>query len=126
MIQYLENMHKINQNLFEFKDLEYSLDSKWLVPLLKEVVSNKQEIDKILSKKFDKKWSLNRMDSTLINILRCGYVEFSVFNAVPAKVVISEYTNIASSFFSNNEVDFVNGILDSLAKKYRSNEFKKL
>ena len=43
----------------------------------------------------------------------------------PAKVIINEYTNIASSFFSNSEVNFVNGILDVLAKEFRPTEFNK-
>ena len=52
-------------------------------------------------------------------------IEFSSNKKVPAKVIINEYTNIASSFFSNSEVNFVNGILDVLAKEFRPTEFNK-
>ena len=121
----IKNMHHINKNLVEFKDLEYSINSKWLISLLKEVILNKQDIDKNLSEKFDKNWSFKRMDSTLLSILRCGYAEFLIFDNTPVKVIINEYTNIASTFFNEKEVDFVNGILDSLAQKFRSNELNK-
>ena len=121
----IKNMHQINKNLVEFKDLEYSVNSKWLISLLKEVILNKQDIDKNLSEKFDKNWSLKRMDSTLLSILRCGCAEFLIFDNTPVKVIINEYTNIASTFFNEKEVDFVNGILDSLAQKFRSNELNK-
>ena len=121
----IKNMHHINKNLVEFKDLEYSVNSKWLISLLKEVILNKQDIDKNLSEKFDKNWSFKRMDSTLLSILRCGCAEFLIFDNTPVKVIINEYTNIASTFFNEKEVDFVNGILDSLAQKFRSNELNK-
>ena len=121
----IKNMHHINKNLVEFKDLEYSVNSKWLISLLKEVILNKQDIDKNLSEKFDKNWSLKRMDSTLLSILRCGCAEFLIFDNTPVKVIINEYTNIASTFFNEKEVDFVNGVLDSLAQKFRSNELNK-
>jgi N utilization substance protein B len=121
----IKNMHHINKNLVEFKDLEYSVNSKWLISLLKEVILNKQDIDKNLSEKFDKNWSLKRMDSTLLSVLRCGCAEFLIFDNTPVKVIINEYTNIASTFFNEKEVDFVNGILDSLAQKFRSNELNK-
>jgi len=121
----IKNMHHINKNLVEFKDLEYSVNSKWLISLLKEVILNKQDIDKNLSEKFDKNWSLKRMDSTLLSILRCGCAEFLIFDNTPVKVIINEYTNIASTFFNEKEIDFVNGILDSLAQKFRSNELNK-
>lgn len=121
----IKNMHHINKNLVEFKDLEYSVNSKWLISLLKEVILNKQDIDKNVSEKFDKNWSLKRMDSTLLSILRCGCAEFLIFDNTPVKVIINEYTNIASTFFNEKEIDFVNGILDSLAQKFRSNELNK-
>ena len=78
-----------------------------------------------MSKNIDKSWSLSRMDGTLISILRCAYTEILCFNNIPTKVIISEYTNIAASFFNYKEVDFVNGILDALAQKFRSSEFIK-
>ena len=121
----IKNMHDINKNLSEFKDIKYNAEFEWLINLLQNVISNKKDIDEKLSKKFVKEWSLKRMDSILLNILRSGFIEFSCNEKVPAKVIINEYTNIASSFFSNSEVNFVNGILDVLAKEFRPTEFKK-
>ena len=118
----IQNMHDLNKKLIEFKDLKYSADLKWLFTLLKEVLRNNKFIDNYLSKKIDKNWSLTRMDIALINILRCGYTEFSIFKDIPVKVIISEYTNIASSFFNNKEVNFVNGVLDALGKEFRPKE----
>ena len=122
IISIISNMDTINKNLLEFKNFKYSVDMKWLVLLLESVFSKKIDIDKNLSEKFGKKWSLERMDSNLLSILRCGCAELFTFNKIPAKVIISEYTNISSSFFNNKEIDFVNGILDSIAKKIRPNE----
>ena len=125
IIKVIKNMHSLNKNIIVFEDVEYKIDSKWLISLLKHVINNKKDLDINLSKNIDKSWSLSRMDGTLISILRCAYTEILCFNNIPTKVIISEYTNIAASFFNNKEVDFVNGILDALAQKFRSSEFIK-
>ncbi|MEX1059396.1 MAG: transcription antitermination factor NusB, partial [Methyloceanibacter sp.] len=42
---------------------------------------------------------------------------------VPARVVISEYVDIAHAFFAEDEPKVVNGILDRLGHKARPHEF---
>jgi N utilization substance protein B len=42
---------------------------------------------------------------------------------VPAKVIISEYVDIAHAFFAEEEPKVVNGILDKLAHRARPQEF---
>ena len=41
---------------------------------------------------------------------------------VPARVAITEYTDIAGAFFGGEEVGMVNGVLDSLARRLRPDE----
>ena len=107
----------INNSTIEFKNLEINKD--WFLTLVKSVVNNKENIDISLSKFLENNWSIDRMDSTLINILRCAYIEFKNYSDIPTKVVINEYTNIASSFFNEAEVNFVNGTLDKISLKFR-------
>jgi len=112
-----ETIKNINNNIIEFKDLK--LDRNWFLVLVNSVFKNKASIDISLSKFLESNWSIDRMDPTLINILRCAYIEFKNYSNIPTKVVINEYTNIASSFFNQAEVNFINGVLDKVSLKYR-------
>ena len=112
-----ETIKNINNNIIESKDLK--LDRNWFLVLVNSVFKNKASIDISLSKFLESNWSIDRMDPTLINILRCAYIEFKNYSNIPTKVVINEYTNIASSFFNQAEVNFINGVLDKVSLKYR-------
>ena len=87
-IKVIKNKHSLNKNIIVFEDVEYIIDSKWLISLLKHVINNKKDLDINLSKNIDKSWSLSRMDGTLISILRCAYTEILCFNNIPTKVNI--------------------------------------
>jgi N utilization substance protein B len=55
-------------------------------------------------------------------LLRSAAFELCVRDDVPARVVINEYVDIAHAFFSGEEPKVVNGVLDRLARKVRSEE----
>jgi N utilization substance protein B len=42
---------------------------------------------------------------------------------VPAKVVVSEYADVANAFVDREETGMVNAILDQIARGARANEF---
>jgi len=113
-----QTIENINSNMKEFKDLK--LDKQWFLILVNSVFSSKDIIDISLSNFLESSWSIERMDPTITNILRCAYIEFKDHSSIPSKVVINEYTNIASSFFNKPEVNFVNGVLDKVSHKYRN------
>ena len=113
-----QTIENINSNTEELKDLK--IDKNWFLILVNTVFSNKDLIDASLSDFLESNWSIERMDPTITNILRCAYIEFKNHSNIPSKVVINEYTNIASSFFNEPEVNFVNGVLDKVSHKYRN------
>jgi N utilization substance protein B len=76
-------------------------------------------VDRIL----DKSWPLHRLDATVRAILRAGAYELMFMDKVPARVAISEYVDVASAFFGSDEPNFVNGVLDRLARDRRPEEF---
>ena len=49
--------------------------------------------------------------------------EFVARRDVPAKVVIDEYVAVAGAFFGGDEPGFVNGALDTIARRKRAVEF---
>ena len=112
----------IYEKYINFKDINdknyknLKLDKKWFFTLVTKVFSLKKDIDEKLTQYFEGNWTVDRMDATLINILRCAYVEFNYFSRIPLNVVISEYTNVSACFFNDSEINFVNSFLDRLSK----------
>ena len=113
-----ETIQNFNNGIKEYDGLQ--LEKDWFLKLVNSVFNNKKKIDSFLSGFLNEDWSIERMDNTLINILRCAYIEFKDFSNIPPNVIISEYTNIASSFFNRTEVNFINGVLDKVSKSFKN------
>ena len=67
-------------------------------------------------------WRLVRVDAILRAILRAAGFELLELADVPARVVISEYVDVAHAFFDGDEPKVINGVLDQLARKLRPGE----
>jgi N utilization substance protein B len=91
--------------------------------LVEGVVHEQLRIDPLIDKQLAEGWRLTRVDSILRAILRAGAYEILVRDDVPARVVISEYVDIAHAFFAEEEPKVVNGILDRVGHKARPQEF---
>ena len=90
--------------------------------LTRGVVSHQKQIDQSIEKALSEDWTLGRLDATLRAVLRSAAFELLERPDVPAKVIINEYVDVAHAFFSNAEPGVVNGVLDTMAKTYRSEE----
>jgi N utilization substance protein B len=101
---------------------EPEIDETFLAELLRGVVRTQREIDPLVDNQLATGWRLARVDTTLRAILRAGVFELMERAEVPARVVISEYIDIARSFFDQDEPRVVNGVLDKLARKLRPDE----
>ena len=91
--------------------------------LAEGVVREQRQLDPMIDEQLAEGWRLNRVDSILRAILRSGAFELFMRSDVPARVVITEYVDIAHAFFGEDEPKVVNGILDRLARKARAAEF---
>ena len=98
-------------------------DFKHLREVVDGVVREQAAIDPAVAKLLDKGWPLHRLDSTVRAILRAGAYELLFMDRVPARVAISEYVDVASAFFEREEQNFINGVLDRLARQRRAHEF---
>ena len=58
----------------------------------------------------------NKVNKIIKTILLVGTTEI-ILNKTPAKVIVSEYINIAHGFFKGNESKIINAVLDSIIKK---------
>ena len=66
-----------------------------------------------------KNWSLERMSTVDISILRICAYELIYLPEVPARVAINEAIEIAKRYGTKDSPAFVNGLLDKIAQKAR-------
>ena len=98
-------------------------DRLFFAELLRGVVRRQRDIDPMLDAKLADGWRLNRLDSILRATLRSAAFELIERRDVPARVVVSEYVNVAKAFFSGDEPKVVNAVLDKVAREQRAAEF---
>jgi N utilization substance protein B len=80
------------------------------------------DLDARIAKVLTADWPIERLEMVLRAILRLGAYELSERQDVPARVVITEYLDIAHAFFAGKEPGMVNGVLDRLAHAVRPQE----
>ena len=84
------------------------------------VSARKDEIDTLLSGKLAAGWKIERLDKTMLQVLRAGTYELLARADVPTATVITEYVDVAHAFFEVREAKFVNGLLDAVARVVRT------
>lgn len=97
-------------------------DAAYFRGIMSGVVTRQKEIDPLIDQALTPDWPLSRIDTTLRAVLRCGVFELKERRDVPARVIISEYVDVAKAFFEIDEPRMVNGVLDKIARLFREDE----
>src|SRR3954447_7239876 len=100
-------------------------DTGFFRDILSGVVNNQRTIDVAVDKALAQGWPLARIEAVLRAILRAGGYELMFRKDVPARVVITEYVDVAHSFYGEDEPGLVNAVLDTLAREVRAGELDK-
>jgi N utilization substance protein B len=104
----------------EIEDVHYAdAEVAFFDDVVRGVDAREEEIDALLTERLSEGWSLQRLDKTLLQILRAGTYELLARADVPTGTAISEYVDVAHAFFDEREAKFVNGLLDAVAKAVR-------
>ncbi|GJE27003.1 transcription antitermination factor NusB [Methylobacterium organophilum] len=90
--------------------------------VLRGTVEEQRAIDPQLDRALAKGWPLRRIESVLRAIMRAGAYELMFRRDVPARAAISEYVDVAHSFYEGDEPGLVNGVLDRVAREVRAEE----
>jgi N utilization substance protein B len=98
-------------------------DPDYFRAIVEGVVENQRALDPAVDAALAAGWRLVRVDATLRAILRCGAFELGHRKDVPARVIITEYVDVANAFFEGEVPAMVNGVLDTLGRKLRGDEF---
>jgi N utilization substance protein B len=87
------------------------------------VVADQRVLDPTIGAALMPGWPLPRLDATLRAVLRAGAFELKTRPDVPARVVITEYVDVAKAFFEGEVPAMVNAVLDTLGRQLRPREF---
>lgn len=86
-------------------------------------VREQRKLDPLIDVALSAGWPLKRVEALLRAVLRAGAFELDQRKDIPARVVVSEYVDVANAFVDRDETGMVNAVLDTLARQLRTAEF---
>ncbi|NDV48111.1 MULTISPECIES: transcription antitermination factor NusB [Roseobacteraceae] len=88
-----------------------------------EAVNWQGKIDQMTDRALVAKWPIDRIDPILRALFRAAGAEMVALDT-PPKVVITEFIDVARAFFTDGrEVQFVNAVLDHMAREAKPEAF---
>lgn len=119
LVQLLDEFHQHRLGAEIEGDQYAAAETAFFDDVVKGVFARQIEIDELLASKLADGWRIDRLDKTMLQILRAGAYELMARADVPTASAISEYVDVAHAFFDPREAKFVNGVLDAVAKAVR-------
>lgn len=105
--------------------LEWDDDQVFIERLFKTTIELPEEYKDLIAKN-TKNWEVDRLPLTDRVILEMAIAEMANFPGIPVKVTINEYIELAKEYSTPKSRQFINGILDVIAKKMKeSGDIKK-
>src|SRR5436305_11020585 len=86
-------------------------------------LDEQRRLDPVIDSALSQGWPLKRVEALLRAVLRAGIYELDRRRDVPARVVVSEYVDVARAFLGTEETGMANAVLDQLARELRADEF---
>ena len=91
--------------------------------LVEAVAKDVERFQELISSKLNEKWTFDRLDSTMQAMLLVAVAELATNPDIPIKSFVGEYLTTTRAFFEEQQVPFVNGVLDALARQMRPEDF---
>jgi len=91
--------------------------------LFEKILQNIEEIDRLIRGSV-KSWEFSRIALVEKNILRIGVCEFLFFSDIPPAITINEAIELAKKYGEKDSKNFINGVLDHMAKALRREQFR--
>jgi transcription antitermination protein NusB len=92
--------------------------------IVEGVVREQRRLDPHIDRVLAAGWPLKRIEMVLRAILRAGAYELLDRKDIPARVVITEYVDVAHAFVERDEAGMTNAVLDRMARDLRADEFE--
>jgi N utilization substance protein B len=104
-------------------DTYLPVEAAFFRDIVSGVVRDQARLDPLIDKALESGWPLKRIDAILRATLRAGAYELEHRKDIPARVVVSEYVDVAHAFVDRDETGMVNAVLDLIARQFRGGEF---
>ncbi len=109
--------HRLGQ---EIEGADYAeADGAFFDDLVTGVAARQDELDRLVSAALATGWTLDRLDRPMRALLRAATYELVARADVPAATIIDEYVDVSHAFHAEKEAKFVNGLLDTVARRVR-------
>jgi len=96
--------------------INWEEDKEFFQNIFTLTVQNEEEYKDLIAHK-TKNWDIERVASTDKIIITMALTEMANFPSIPTKVSINEYIDISKTYSTPKSKQFVNGLLDVLAKE---------
>jgi len=92
--------------------------------ILNGVLREQGPIDRLINETLAAGWPLARVEAVMRAVLRAATYELRKRKDIPARVVITEYVDVAAAFLGREETGMINAVLDKIARELRASEFE--
>ena len=100
-------------------------DVAMMAEIVRGVSLRQAELDNEIEPHLSDDHDWGRLEMLSKAVLRAGTYEILTHGKTPARVIISEYVDVAGAFFGGSEPGLVNKTLERLAQDLRPNEMRK-
>ena len=101
---------------FEDTGLESNQAKKQIKNDVNEIVSNKENLLKLISENLKSDWNVERISKVNIALLEIAIYEM-LYKKVPYKIVINEVVELAKKYGEDTSSSFINGVLATIVKE---------
>jgi transcription antitermination protein NusB len=92
--------------------------------IFRVAIAREEEIDRLIES-HSAHWRLQRMPAVDRNVLRTAVAEMLGFPDTPVPVVINESLEIARRYSAPESLNFLNGVLDAVARETKQAKFQR-
>jgi N utilization substance protein B len=110
---------QVRKTFWEARD-EVDPDTRGFAEDLYRVANVREEEVADLIERHSAHWRMERMPAVDRNVLRMAIAEMIGFPSTPAPIVINEALEIARRYSAPESINFLNGVLDAVAKSRRA------
>ena len=110
-----QNPDEVRKTFWQAREEVDTVTRGFAEDLFRVATARESEIDALLEQ-HSKNWRVNRMGAVDRNVLRMAVAELLGFPGTPAPIVIDEALEIARRYSAPESIDFLNGLLDTIAK----------
>ena len=89
------------------------------------VLRDQNKLDPLIDEALSRGWPLARIEAILRAVMRAGAYELEHRKDIPARVIVSEYVDVAHAFVEGDETGMVNAVLDQIARHFRPDELSR-